>query len=781
MGKLKERQLEIAFITIFSVLIFIIFYTLISMNGVVLGNDPAVHLEKAQVFLQTGKIPLVNLGWTPPLYELLLAMLISLSGATGIGQQIFLVKALAVIIDWLLFLSVYLIGRKFFNKKIGAVAAALLLMCFPIYEVNAWGGYTTVLGITFILLVFLYLTLAIEQFGYLVVTFFAAFALVLSHQLAAFLAVIMLPPILIYMLIKSRGAYLKVVVALILGGGIAFFLYYFQAMAPYLGLVIKYVFFAQTSYAYQIPYTDFSSFMYDFGFIFFFALSGIFISYYLFKKQKKLIFYAILMLGFFVPLFFAESYIFGFYMPFQWFIYYLAPPMAIFAAVSVAFIEEKFMGYYAKNKKSIRKNWLTIVTVFLVVIMCLMLVGRSNVVYGKIMQASVFYSTTDIKALDAGVWLRQNYPGDATVVDTEVPGSWFSTFSGKNVIAQTSAAEGSNAIAESVLSLSYEIQSPQTLEKAYEANGYIYYENYVSIDQVWYRVFYSSTAGDFISFNQNGTNYDFALSDLSREVSFDDQSCPESIEFTYSNDYVVLTQTMLVQNDSYPINVSWAVSPLNSDISNVTLYITTYLDLQFHFDEFQIPQLMNWVNPWDVPSKTTDGTKWAIVNFSSSDLTDNYIGLYDEQNQIACAFHFTDLPDWGNIGALTNRQIDAVRFQYQFNEVNVNQTVTRQYQVLTLTKNSFPTLQPNDLESLFDFKPCQFTLSTSDYKDYIAENNIEFIVYDKNQLDAQTSLPLALSFLPEIAQCKFLELIYSNSMYDIFKILSNYNQTQVWN
>ena len=82
MGKLtRERQLEIAFITVFSVLILIIFYTLISMNGVVLGNDPAVHLEKAQIFLQTGKIPLVNLGWTPPLYELLLAMLISFSGA----------------------------------------------------------------------------------------------------------------------------------------------------------------------------------------------------------------------------------------------------------------------------------------------------------------------------------------------------------------------------------------------------------------------------------------------------------------------------------------------------------------------------------------------------------------------------------------------------------------------------------------------------------------------------------------------------------------------------
>ncbi len=444
------------------------------MNGVVLGNDPAVHLEKAQIFLQTGKIPLVNLGWTPPLYELLLAMLISFSGATGIGQQIFLVKALAVIIDWLLFLSVYLIGRKFFNKKIGAVAAVLLLMCFPIYEVNAWGGYTTVLGITFILLVFLYLTLAMEQFGYLVVTFFAAFAVVLSHQLAAFLAVIMLPPILLYMLIKSKGAYLKVVVALMLGGGIAFFLYYFQAMVPYLGLVIEYVFFAEKSYALQIPAASFNSFVANFSFIFFFALSGIFISYYLLKRQKKLIFYVILMLIFFVPLFFAESYIFGLYMPFQWFIYYLTPPMAILAAVSLAFIEEKFAVYYAKNKKSIRKNWLTIATVCIVVLMCLTLVYRSNAVYGKIMQFSVFYSTTDIKAYDAGVWLEQNYPSNATVVDTQIPGFWFSIFSGKTVIQQTSAGEGTNEIAQSVLSLSYSIQDPQNLLMAYEANGAIY-------------------------------------------------------------------------------------------------------------------------------------------------------------------------------------------------------------------------------------------------------------------------------------------------------------------
>ena len=756
----KEKKIEIAFITVFSVLIFAIFYTLISMNGVVIGNDPAVHLEKAKIFLNTGKISLANLGWTPPLYEIVLAMFISFSGAADIGQMIFLVKALAVIIDWLLFLSVYLIARRFFDKRVGAVAAVLLLMCFPIYEMNQFGGYTTVLALAFMLLVFLYTPLAIERFGYLVVTFFAAFGVVLSHQLAAFLAIFIMPPILIFMLIKSRGAYLKVVMALILGGGIAFFLYYFQAMIGYLDVVIKYVFFAIKAYAYQIPAVSFSSFMINFGFIFFFAVSGIFVSYYVLKTQKKLIFFVTLMLGFFVPLFFAESYLFGFYMPFSWFIYYLTPLMAILAAVSLVFIADKSSSFYVKNKQIFKKNWLKIATVSIILLLSLMLVVRSDTVYGKIMEASVYYSTTDMKAYDAGVWLKTNYPENSTVVATEIPGFWFQEFSGKNVIAQTDPTVQRTEIAESVLSLSYEVEHPQTLIRAYE-EGDITEETYVSMDQVWSRVSYSSGAGDFLSYTVNGSDYKLALSSLSKQIVFDAQSVPKKIEFIYSNDYVALTKTVVVENTSIPLKVSWMLTPLQSEIFNATLYLSTFFDLKYDFDKAQIPQLLDWVNPWDAPQpiKTVHGTDWAVASFANTNLKDNYIGLYDDTNDVAFAFKFNDLPDWGNIGALGNRQINAVRFQYQFNDLNVNQTASRSYQVLTASKNSFSTLQPDTLQGLFNFKPAEFTVTSRDFSTYIKENNIGFIVYDRNKLD------------PQMIHSKLLQLIYSNDRYVIFKIL----------
>jgi hypothetical protein len=759
----KKKILELAFAAVFSAVILVLFYSVISMNGLVLGNDPAVHLEKAQIFLQTGKIPLENLGWTPPLFEILLAMLISFTGATSLAQLIFLEKALAVLIDWLLFFSVYLLGSKFFGKKIGGVAAVLLLFCFPMYELNLWGGYTTVLGLAFMFLLFLYLPLAIKGLGHVVIAFFVAFSLVLSHQLTAFVTVLILPPIILYMLIKSRGKHLKALIAVILGGGIAFSLYYLQAMLPYLGMIIEHVFFMQKTMAYQIPATTLSAFMVNFGFVFIIALAGIFIAFFTLRAKKEPLFFLILFVSFLVPFVLAESYLFGLYLPFQWFVYYLLPPMAVLAAVSIGFAANQVSAFYLKHRKSWKKLRLRAVTVSVIALACLLFVFRFGTVYGKIMEGSVYYSTSDVKAYDAGVWLSNNFPGNATVVVTEVPGYWFSLFSGKNVIAETDPVVERNVIAESVLQLSYEIENPQTLIRAYESKGDISDENYISINGVWNRVAYSSADGDFISYSVNGVDKKTALSSFSREIVFEhDQSSPKKLIIHYFNDDVNITQTITAQNDTYPINVDWTISPAKSEISNVALYVTNFFDLHFSFTEAYIPGVLNWENPWSHPS-SSQGSDWAVVNFSSSTLTDNYLGFYDPTGDAVFGLNFEKLPDWGNVGALSSMQIDAVRFQYNFDTININQTASFTYQLLTFWKNSFPQMQNlSDLKGLFDFKPATtFSLISRDYHDYLKEYNIGFVVYDKNQLDTK------------IINCKLLEMVYSNDRYVIFKIKSN--------
>jgi hypothetical protein len=743
--------------------ILVAFFSLISMNGLVLGNDPAVHLEKAQIFLQTGKIPLENLGWTPPLYEILLATIVAFTGASSFGQMIFLVKALAVVIDWLLFFSIYLIGAKFFGKKIGGIAAVLLLLCVPMYEINAWGGYTSVLGLAFMFLLFLYLPLATRNFGYIMITFLAGFSLVLSHQLAMFITVLILPPIILFMLIKSRGKYLKALIALILGGGIAFFLYYFQATVPYLGVLIEHVFFMQKTMLYQAPATTFSAFTVNFGFVLFFALGGLVFAFFSLRAKKELLFYVILFFSFMVPLVLAESYLFGLYLPFQWFVYYLMPPMVILAAVSFSFIIDWFSAFYIKYKKRWKPTRLKAVAVSLVILILSMLVFRFGVVYGKIMEASVYYSTSDLKAYEAGVWLKNNYPDNTTVVVTEVPGFWFRIFSGKTVIAETDPIIQRNEVAESVLELSYELEQPLTLIKAYQAKGGVSDENYVSINQVWNQV--SSTGGDgnFISYDANGVYKDqVPLSNLTKTIAFEDQSSPKKLTINYFNKEINITQTILVRNGSYPINVTWTMSPIESELSNVALYVTTFFDLNFQFKKAYVPGVLDWENPWDRPSGSFEN-EWAVADFSNSTLTDNYLGVLDEQNEVVFALNFNELPDWGNVGALGSRQIDAIRFQYNFDKISINQTASFTYQTLTFSKSSFPEMQDlSDLKSLFAFKPATaFEVYSRDYRDYIKDYNIGFLVYDKNRLDTK------------ILNCKLLELVYSNDRYVILKIKSN--------
>ena len=757
----QKKIVETTFAVVFSAVILVLFYSIMSMNGLVMGNDPAVHMEKAHIFLETGKIPLENLGWTPPLFQIVLAVLISFTGATSVAQLIFLEKALAVLVDWLLFFSVYLIGAKFFGKRIGGIAAVLLLFCVPMFELNLWGGYTTILGLAFMFLLFLYLPLAMKSFGHITVAFFVAFSLVLSHQLTAFLTVLILPPVILFMLIKSRGRHLKALIAVILGGGIAFFLYYFQAMLPYLGDIIGHVFLTQKTTLYQVPGTTLSAFMMNFGFVFVISLIGIFIAFFNLRAKKEPLFFLILFMSFMVPFVLAESYLFGLYLPFQWFIYYLIPPMAILAAVSISFAVDKVSVFYLKYRKSWKKLRLRVVTVSLVVLACLLLVFRFGTVYGRIMEGSVYYSTSDLKAYDAGVWLKSNFPNNTTVVVTEVPGFWFRLFSGKTVIAETDPVVERNLISAAVLDLAYELEHPLTLIRAYDmTKGDISDENYVSINDVWYKVSYTAGDGNSISYNADGVyKTELKLSSFNRETVFEDESSPKKLIIRYFNDEVSITQTILVQNDMYPINVTWTVSPLNSEVSNVALYLTNFFDLHFSFTEAYVPGVLDWQNPWENPSDSK-GEEWAVVNFSQSSLTDDYLGFYDATEEVAFALKFEELPNWGNVGALGSMQIDAVRFQYNYDKIDINQTASFTYQVLTFWKTAFPQMQNlSDLKSLFDFKPATtFEVKSGDYHDYIKENTIGFIVYDKNQLDTK------------LIRARILELVYANDRYVIFKV-----------
>ena len=760
----RERTLEVAFAAVFSVLVFVLFFSLLGANGLVLGNDPAVHLQRAQMFLNAGRIPLSDIAWYPPLYHILLSTFMAFTGATSVEQMLVLMKAVTALIDWLLVFSVYLVAAKFFSKKTGVLAAAVLLLCFPLYEINSWGGYTSILGLAFMALAFLYLALPVKSVGSALVTFMFAFSVVMSHQLATFLSVFILPPFIILVLVSSKGHYPKALIAAILGGGIAFLIYYLRPIWPYLGDLVYIVFFQLKTMLYQVPAVSWNAFMVNFGFVFFFAFAGLAIAFFELRKKKSLSFYLLLAFAFLVPLFFSQSYLLGLYLPYQWFNYYMLPPLAVFAAVSFSFLIDLTFASYYNNKKAWKSYALKAISVGIIVVMVAVMLVRFQTVSGKIGESTAFYSVSDVNAYQAGSWISQNFPdASSKVVATEKPGHWIGVYSGRDVIAETDPVIEWNVVAECVLGLSYEIEHPLTMVRAYEAKGNISNENYVSTNMVWRRVSYFPEDNAFLSYrDQNDTLHNYALSSLNRTIAFDELHFPKKITIVYSAEDFALTENILVGNDTYPVTFTWQLSALTSDLYYANLYLSEYFDPTFAFDKAYVPGVLNWENPWSNPSKVQEN-QWAIVDFSRENLiADSHIDVYDEENQVAFGVKFVDLPDSGNLGALANGNVDAFRFQYLFFKIAANYTVSATYQILTLAKNSYPQLQDlTQMNTMFGSKVAPvFDVKCRNFASIIRDMYIGFLVYDVKRFDAS------------ILSSKWVDLVYSNDKYVVCKVRS---------
>jgi hypothetical protein len=766
----KQKNLEVIFTGVFSVLVFVLFYFFVGANGLVLGNDPAVHLETAKYFLSTGSLPLTSILWLPPLYHLALSTFISFTGAVTVDQQLFVIKAITALMDWLLVFSVYQLAAKFFNKTTGVIAASLLLLCFPLYELNSWGGYTSILSLAFMALLFVYLALPLKSTANAVVAFILAFSVVLSHQLATFISVFILAPFLVVVLVKSRGNYSKALIAAVIGGGIAFGIYYLQPILPYLGDLVEIVFFQIQSYAFQIPAVSFNSFMTYFGFIVFFAFGGLVVAYFKLKAKRLLVFYLLLVLAFLIPVGFSQSYLVGIYLPFQWFVYYMLPALVVLAAVTFTFLMDTAFAAYFNNRAGWRRRALKILSVALAAALVAVMVLHFGTVSGKLEEDVVFYSTSDMNAYQAGGWIRENYPDtSAQVVVSKEPGHWFWVYSGLNVTAETDPIIDWNTNAECVLDLSYEFTNPLTMTRVYTAKTDISDENFVQLNMVWHRITQTPLENSYLSYrDQNGTLHEYTLGSLNRAISMDTVHSPRRISVEYTAQDFLLTQNFLMENNSYPVTVTWELTALNDNLNYVTFYLSQYFDPTMSFTQANIAGALEWESPLDNPTKVAPN-QWAVTSFTRENLQQNScIDFYDPDNQTAYAVRFLDLPDSGNVGALWNRNVDALRWQYTMFKVEANYTISLSYQTLAFSLTSYPAIKdPHAMDSLFTQTVEPFEVQCRNFASIIRDNYVGFIVYDTTRFD------------PKILGSGWVQLVYSNDKYYVLKIKSDHPYANV--
>jgi hypothetical protein len=190
--------------------------------------------------------------------------------------------------------------------------------------------------------------------------------------------------------------------------------------------------------------------------------------------------------------------------------------------------------------------------------------------------------------------------------------------------------------------------------------------------------------------------------------------------------------------------------------------VTTSFDAAFTFDTAYIPSILNWQNPWTNPSKTSSDNGWAVTDFSSNNLVypNNNIGICDNSHNVEIAVSFQEKPNSGNVGALANRNIDALRFQYQIFQINASQTFSFTYRMLAFSQTSFSQKQnPDDLAGMFTTKtPSTFQLECRSYADYIASYQVGFIIYD------------SAKFNPSLLRSRQLQLVYANNEFVVLKI-----------
>jgi hypothetical protein len=393
-------------------------------------------------------------------------------------------KVFTALVNWLVVFSVYVVAAKFLDKKTGVLAAAVMLLCTPLFQQNAWGGYTSLLSLAFMTLCLMYLALSLKGTGNTAGAFILSFCLVLSHQLATFLAVIIIAPVLFVGVFKLRGRQAKGLIAILLGGAAAFGIYYLRPILPYLGELVSIVLFQITVYSLQIPFVNFESFMMYFGFFLFFSFTGLVVGYFELRKRQSLGFFALLTLAFLVPLLLSQSYLVGILLPYTRFVYFLMAPLAIFAAITLAYVVQTLLRVFESHRVGVRGFALKAFAIVLVVALAVVMVVRFDTVTANMSVNIDYYSSSDLSGYEVGTFVKNNFGVNDTGVTTQKPGNWLTMYSGRTILAQTHPTVDYSYNANCVLDLSYEITQPVTTLKVYDSKA-VSDANFVFHNLVW--------------------------------------------------------------------------------------------------------------------------------------------------------------------------------------------------------------------------------------------------------------------------------------------------------
>jgi hypothetical protein len=761
--KAERSFAELVFVFFVSSMLFFVTVQQMSMDGILPGNDPAVHIGKTKNIVVRKGVTYSEIFWYPPLFHTFLAVLLLFAGTVEVMVASMVLRFVVATINVLILLSTYLLARRLLGRGAAVASGLFTILSVPLFEMICWGGYANFLGIAYIALIFYIMN---RNYGVLVKAFLlvlATFALTLTHQLATFVFLLVFAPALLISAIGSKRKFLTFL-AVVLGGGLAILAWYSEVMFRYSSVLVSHLFFEMKEYVYGIPHVSLDSLTKVFGAILFLALAGIPLTFFLLRRRKALSAYPLLILWVAIPFFLSQSYLLGLYVPYERFIYFFVTPLAIFGGAIVynlanlpAFIASKFSSKMRKKRKV-----LNIAHVFTLVILVVFFSFHCFLFLQRFQGLPQYYEVSGIAGYDAGKWLKHYSISDDTVVVSEKPGTWLGVISDHKTIEETNPLLGRNVVAEALLYLFYEMENTRTLTREYTAGYLISGQGmYVSVYNTWIKALSIPDNHVYVNYTDvHGKSTIVSLSETNKKIFWTQRSIEESqLVAEYQNDFFALEKVVTFSSESSVINLEYRLTA-RQDLAAINLRIFSFTELSLDFTEAFVPGVLEWQNPWDNPS-TVSG--WAIVECPPNKLGDNIAAILDAENGVLVIFEFADIPDWFNIGALGNRLIDALRVGYEFGSFARGESRGICFSILLYSFESrdIERWTQNTLKQLLDSKT-NMPVQRRDFLTYIEEYDIEFVVIESQK-------PLS-----NVESSPILNKVYANDKFAIYAIRSAY-------
>lgn len=756
MSKTEWSRGELLFLGIITLAFFSIVIYQMSLDGILPGNDPAVHLAKTKIIMENNRVTYRGGEWYPPLFHVFLAASLLLAGTTDIWAVSLIVKLLVSGISVLMLLSTYLLSRKWFGRDIAVTSAVFTMLSLPIFEMIDWGGYPNFLGLVFIPLIFYVMTCKEMNLPRACILFLLTFSLILTHQLAAFVFCLLAVPVLLITTKKREKRHLLFLSVALLASILAILVWYAEMLLRYSSILISHIFFEMKQYTQNIPSVSFTGFIHAFGISVFLAIAGLPLIFISKKNKLKSV---ILALWIAVPFLLSQSYFFGLYLPYERFVYFLVTPVAILSGITVntltkipSFITQKISG-----EKTAKRETPAVVQVAICIILITIFSFQGILSFQRGKSLPGFYDVSGVTGYSTGQWLKHHSLQNSTVVVSEKPGAWLYVISDRDIIEEVNPIFGRNQVAETVLGTYYEMENSHILTREYVMEDVSGQALYISIYNLWEKVVTIPDKEVYVTYQADGKEVKISLSETEKEIYWGQRSPHESqLVCEYSHKLFSLEKKISIGGDRLVTEFGWKLR-VHQNLTRIRLRVFTYTSPSVNFTEAFIPGVLDWQNPWDAPTYR-ESDSWAVVECPPSRWKGDVIALFDADNNILMAFEYGKAPDWLNVGALDNRVIDAIRVGYKFGDMKKGES---QEVFFSCSKHSPECNEKKwnitSLKQILDLEK-ESKVEVRDVLTYIDEYNIQFVTVNYRQLLSKSDLPL------------FLDRVYDSGEFVTYKV-----------